>query len=145
MNPQSTCKTCHKTKPIEDFPKSSVIKGVLYRRTQCRTCWNAFKRIHQKTYYHTERGKRAAKNANLYKYGLTLEDYEQLEADQNHVCAICRKPRSTKRCPRLFVDHDHKTGKIRGLLCHHCNAAIGHMMDSPETLRRAAQYLEETM
>lgn len=75
-------------------------------------------------------------------YGITLEDFKKMEADQGGVCKICGKP-PTKNRKRLSVDHCHKTGKIRGLLCVNCNAMIGMAKDGPELLERGIQYLKE--
>ncbi len=75
------------------------------------------------------------------KYGLTLEQYEQLLEKQEGLCAICQRERSTKR--HLAVDHCHTTGKIRGLLCSTCNTALGKFRDSQILLHRAADYLDE--
>ncbi len=72
-----------------------------------------------------------------YKYGLTGEQYYAMAEAQNHVCKICKEPAETK----LFVDHDHKTGKVRGLLCQFCNFGLGSFLDNPELLENAKQYL----
>lgn len=56
-------------------------------------------------------------------FGLTLEDYDNMVAVQNGVCAICGKTNPSEN--RLAIDHDHKTGEIRGLLCQHCNGCLG--------------------
>ena len=79
----------------------------------------------------------------IYKsrYGISLEEYEAIEKDQNMACAICKA-----RCARyefLSVDHCHETGKVRGLLCHSCNVAIGHFKDSAENLENAVQYMKK--
>lgn len=74
------------------------------------------------------------------QYGMTFEDYERMSAQQGGVCAICAGSPSGKR-PFLYVDHDHGTGKVRGLLCNSCNAAIGHFKDDAERLRSAIRYL----
>jgi len=78
-------------------------------------------------------------------FGLTTEQYDEILAAQGHVCAICRRPESYvrfgKTCP-LSVDHDHETGKVRGLLCNHCNRGIGMLGDDPLRLRSAVAYLE---
>jgi hypothetical protein len=58
---------------------------------------------------------------------------------QNGVCAACFKTCSIKK--NLAVDHDHKTGKVRGLLCQNCNVALGHARENPDVLRRLAEYL----
>lgn len=72
-------------------------------------------------------------------YGLGEGDYARLLAYQAGRCWICR--RATGATKRLAVDHDHKTEKVRGLLCGPCNQLLGHVRDDPEVLIRAAQYL----
>lgn len=76
-----------------------------------------------------------------HKYGITQADYDALLTAQNGLCAVCRKPEVIKDRP-LRVDHDHKTGRVRGLLCHHCNVALGHFKDDPQLLRAAMEYLD---
>lgn len=76
---------------------------------------------------------------------MTVADYEALLVRQAGACAICGRPETMTRkgrVRRLAVDHDHETGVVRGLLCAKCNAMLGAVEDSPETLRRAIQYLE---
>lgn len=73
-------------------------------------------------------------------FGITVEDYRAMFEKQGGVCAICGAPPPNKR--GFHVDHDHKTGKIRGLLCHHCNVGIGNLRDSIDMLRKALAYLE---
>jgi hypothetical protein len=75
------------------------------------------------------------------KFNLTKEDYDQVLANQNGTCAICSLSCETGR--DLAVDHDHETGKIRGLLCRNCNVSLGLMKDDPARLRKAAEYLEQ--
>ena len=74
------------------------------------------------------------------KYGMTAAGYDELLAKQAGVCAIC----STRPAPgrRLHVDHDHDTGRIRGLLCFTCNNALGDFEDDAVRLREAARYVE---
>jgi hypothetical protein len=73
------------------------------------------------------------------RYGLTAEAYATLLSKQNGVCAICRV--SSRKA--LDVDHDHATGKVRGLLCGACNKGLGQFQDSPDILLTAHQYLKE--
>ena len=73
-------------------------------------------------------------------YGVTLAEYEELAAYQDWVCWICGKNEVGKD-GRLHVDHDHKTGKVRGLLCLRCNSGIGSFLESSELLQRAIEYL----
>lgn len=75
-----------------------------------------------------------------FKFGITLADYEAMSEAQGGVCAICKKPPQKHR-RHLDVDHDHKTGRVRGLLCSPCNRAIGYFRDDPELMRAAAAYL----
>ena len=77
-----------------------------------------------------------------YHYDITLEHYNEILALQNGVCAICQHPvKITSRSKRLFVDHDHKTGKLRALLCHHCNAGLGYFKENISLFLRAIQYI----
>lgn len=75
------------------------------------------------------------------KYGIDSKEYDRLFALQDNRCAICRGT-SSKGYGRMHVDHNHKTGKIRGILCQACNVSLGKMSDSPALLRAAADYLE---
>ena len=72
--------------------------------------------------------------------GLTIEQYDELLRLQGNGCAICHRPPFKRR---LAVDHNHRTGRIRGLLCYHCNYGIGVFRDSVKKLRAAADYLEK--
>lgn len=73
------------------------------------------------------------------KYGLSVEEWEVMYADQNGLCAICRLPLVETK---IHVDHNHTTGEVRGLLCRLCNPGIGYFQDDPELLMRAAEYLQ---
>ncbi|MCI0440747.1 MAG: endonuclease VII domain-containing protein [Chloroflexi bacterium] len=80
----------------------------------------------------------------FYHYGITLEEYDAMVKKQKSVCAICKRaPDPHKRQKALFVDHDHATGRVRGLLCNKCNTSLGGFSDSPFVLRAALDYLEE--
>ena len=78
-------------------------------------------------------------------YGLTPKSYVHLLVVQNGVCAICRKPniRAMGKRKQLGVDHCHTTKRVRGLLCHSCNIALGMLKDSPVLARACADYLEK--
>lgn len=94
-----------------------------------------------------------ARRHNLKKnYGITLEDYDAMLAEQGGVCALCRKDRKgegdTGRHAEyggrhMAIDHNHVTGKIRGILCHRCNRMLGHVKEDVEVFRRAIEYLEK--
>ena len=79
-------------------------------------------------------------------YGITLACYRNMLKAQNNVCAICGGEGFTMAAHhkvKLVVDHDHRTGVVRGLLCHNCNRALGLLKDSPLTLNNAVKYLEK--
>lgn len=72
-------------------------------------------------------------------YGLSQEDYLSKINDQKNLCAICK----TKNVGKvLCVDHDHKTGKVRGLLCTNCNVGLGNLKDNIQILQSAIEYLQ---
>lgn len=77
-------------------------------------------------------------------YDITVEQYQKMLTEQNSKCKICNKPGfKIKESHKLLlvVDHCHKTGKVRGLLCHNCNRALGLLQDSVTNLENAIQYL----
>ena len=79
------------------------------------------------------------------KYGLTVEDFDQMLAAQGGVCAICGnppKPDGVRAASRLHPDHDHVTNRNRDLLCLSCNVGVGHFRDDPALMRAAAEYIE---
>lgn len=76
-----------------------------------------------------------------HKYGITLDDYEQILQEQEFACAICRRHISKLSKP-LFVDHDHSTGIVRGLLCQKCNTGLGLLGDTAQSILKALTYLE---
>jgi hypothetical protein len=85
-----------------------------------------------------------------YRYGITLADYEAMYAAQDGKCAICHGEqwtflRGRKRQPysTLYVDHDHATGKVRALLCHGCNTAVGLLRENHERARGLIAYLKK--
>lgn len=90
----------------------------------------------------------AEKNRNfrrrLKRLGITQVQYDLLLASQDSRCAICKLPESrlkAGRVKRLTIDHDHATGRVRGLLCHLCNCGVGCFRDSPELLQATVIYL----
>lgn len=87
-------------------------------------------------------GKRR-ENHLMGKYGISTDDYDRMLLEQGGRCAICGGTEPGGKKGYLGVDHDHDTGKIRGLLCADCNAGIGRLGDSPSTVRSALIYLEE--
>ena len=102
-------------------------------------------KIKRKKFYNDnpERDKYRTRRAYLKRmFGITLEDYEFMVKSQDDCCSICGKHR-TKNGRRLAVDHCHITGKVRGLLCSHCNKALGTFKDSINILNKAIEYLQK--
>jgi hypothetical protein len=79
------------------------------------------------------------------EFGITVEEYEAMAVKQNHRCAICKCEETRLRKDRtpqdLAVDHDHKSGRNRELLCRACNSAIGMLREDPTILKAALAYL----
>lgn len=76
------------------------------------------------------------------KYGLTKEEYLNILEDQNHCCKICKNKELFYQ--KLIVDHNHNTGKVRGLLCSSCNQGLGKFKDNIEALKEAIEYLQNS-
>lgn len=78
------------------------------------------------------------------KYGITIEEYNQLFSEQEGCCRICHRHQSEfKRS--LAVDHSHETNKVRGLLCHHCNKGIGDFFEDVSVMEEAILYLKQSL
>ena len=116
------CKTCGVEKPLTEYYKQSNRKSYY---TWCKEC---HKEVNRK--------------GTLKQYGLTPEEFNQMFADQKGECLICKRHQSEFK-ETLSVDHDHKTGKVRGLLCGACNRAIGLFKDDPNIIRAAIDYLKD--
>ena len=152
LSPQ--CKTCRakRMKAFRESPKGA--KQRAYEKLPHRRAKNiersrlyrksGKKAVSDKKYNKSEKGR----NYHLqHYYSITLEQYTEILLDQKGVCAICGSPETCSDgidgIRPLAVDHDHKTGKIRGLLCNMCNKMLGCARDNTETLIRGAKYLKE--
>jgi len=140
--PTKRCIDCKQHLPRAAFDPLRKA-GRDYLQSRCKAC----AKVCRSRYNRTSKGKRKTHLRNLLKgYGITVAEYDALLAGQGGLCAICRQP-ETRKGPfggvrRLGVDHCHKTGRVRGLLCHRCNSAIGYFDDDPSLLRVAISYLE---
>lgn len=137
------CTVCKEVKSIDDFYKDSGLSdGYAVKCKLCKDAQTAIWRNDHRTEnaaiskQYRQQNPEAYKNAVLKSmYGLTLEEYNRMYAEQKGLCKMCGKiPKKV-----LVVDHNHKTGKIRGLLCHGCNRAIA-IFDNPELLQQANKY-----
>lgn len=147
------CSRCHVVKELSEFKTNKRNKDG--HGSYCKKCGNLMTKdwklrnsdkvkSARKTWYidHKQSELSKAKAYSLlWRYGLTPEEYIEILVSQGGVCKICGNPPSGRFS--LSVDHDHETGKVRGLLCGNCNFAIGLMRDNPALLRKSAQYLEE--
>lgn len=91
------------------------------------------------------RCKTAKRNERLQStFGITIDEYDAILAKQGGGCAICNSKEGDRRGWRLHVDHCHRTGKVRGLLCSACNIGLGKFKDNADRLARAIEYLWES-
>lgn len=146
------CTRCKENKNINKFGNRSSSKdGLNYICKECnenqKKKWRTenpdkYKKASKK-HYNENKDRYAAINRknNLKRwYGLKPEDVEELLKKQNHTCAICGKHESEFK-KILEIDHDHKTGKVRGMLCHKCNKMLGLIDDSIDILKKSIEYL----
>lgn len=163
------CPRCGETKPLDNFGKDSRAHDG--KRTYCKLCSNEYHKNYRVSnpertkqfdfrHYHNRREKVLAYNKQYRKdnkeklkdylkkynqeygikqYGITPEEYQEMLERQGGVCAVCGGLSNRKR---LFIDHDHKTGRVRGLLCHKCNSGLGLLRDSLEIVYKLASYLK---
>lgn len=122
----------------------NVIKNA---NEEFRDCSKCKKNLHRSEFERTSQNYSFCRKCSyLRKYRINFVEYEKLFENQNGLCAICNNPeeakfRKTGNIKVLAVDHCHTTGKIRGLLCSHCNLALGQFKDNIEVLNNAIQYL----
>jgi hypothetical protein len=151
------CSECLEQLPISSFGvQKNYPDGLNYRCKNCLTDVRKLKSTDPNVIL--KRRKAVAKyraanpdsgvNRHLFnKFGISLEQYEELFERQGGVCALCKKPETIRRNKkgdggeRLAVDHCHDTGVVRGLLCFKCNTAIGALGDTQESAKRAMNYL----
>jgi hypothetical protein len=124
------CGTCGEIKCISEFWKSGKRRkdGTQAYRFECKQC-------------HSTRTGHHMRISKLKEYGITPEFYEQERQKQKGCCLICQKHETEEQHGKLNVDHDHKTGKYRALLCTNCNHGLGKFSDDPERLKKAIEYL----
>ncbi len=131
------CRQCKLDKPDSDFDS---------QRRVCRKCRNKQKLIAYHSSNRDEVYKSRHRRAQLKcAYNMTLEQYESMYISQNGCCAICGKSNEEIAASGvkklLCVDHDHTTGKVRGLLCDKCNRGIGMLDHNIIYLSKAIEYL----
>lgn len=144
LNPtpeQETCSVCKETKGLSFFPNNGqgINRADGKKRYTCKAC-NA-NRVREWQKRNPKKLKDAQRKYDLKsKYGISPEEYEAIMERQGGTCAVCggTMPNGNK----LAVDHDHISGRVRGLLCVKCNRALGLVDDDPDWLRKLAAYLD---
>lgn len=134
------CTICGEVKPQEEFHKRPETKDG--RRTDCKECFRKRSKKNWENKTLEERQYLGTKLRLKYQYGLSIEQFENLVNEQNNKCFICGVEGGYNGKP-LYVDHCHATGKVRKLLCQHCNSGLGMFKDNPELLLKAAEYIKQ--
>lgn len=125
------CVTCNKLLENTNEFFSYVNKNESGLRSECKAC----NKISYKKYYEKNSALIQAKRKAI-KYNIDIKHYDELYKKQGGRCLICNIDSEV-----LDVDHDHKTGEVRGLLCRSCNLGLGHFKDNKESLKKALEYL----
>lgn len=135
------CCMCHKWLPLENFNKGNTYWDK--HQPRCKACRSTKHKVEKVKDYSQGRVQHLKRT-----FGLTVEDYNNMFEQQGGVCAICGGlPNGITKghLGRNFsVDHDHKTGKVRGLICANCNHGLGFFKDSIEALSKAIEYLNRS-
>lgn len=144
------CSMCKIEKEKTEFFKDSRKKNGI--RSHCKDCcqretksWRERNRSEYNSYVAQWRAKnpdRQHKTEIKRNYGISIEKYNEMLTAQSCKCLICSKQHDpTIKKGRLFVDHDHQTGEVRGLLCGKCNMALGLFNDNIDLIKKAISYL----
>ena len=130
------CTECSETKPFDDFHKGKHYADGY--RSKCKQCMSNY---YKKRNKNPEQKIKQREWSYKRRYGISIEEYNQLSESQNHACKICGSIDSRRGNKFLMVDHNHETGEVRGLLCSRCNSAIGLLEDNISHLQSAINYL----
>ena len=164
------CSKCKQEKPLSEFYKRKYSTGNCGVRSSCKQCckirykkWRSVNKLKiteyyknkyqgdykekQKEYSRNRRnapgGKEKTKDSQLKtRYNLTLDEHLEMYIFQNGKCVICKQ---RIEYSKINTDHNHRTGKVRGLLCHLCNIGLGAFRDNSQILANAIEYLRETL
>ncbi len=132
-------KEAEKTRKWRSANKEKIAERVQKYNRQYHVAHRTEILEHQKK-WRLENGKDYFVRHRYLKYNLTLEEADELLVKQDHKCPICKTPLlETKR----VIDHDHKTNKVRGILCNSCNLGLGLFKEDPKILESAINYLRE--
>lgn len=145
-NPTKQCSTCRDVLPLGKFAKDPSRKiGV---RSQCAICVSKGNRRsyrkHREKHRAYARGRYATRRDYKlrWSYGISQDIFNELLDAQGGRCAICLTTEPKGKHGQFMVDHDHKTGRVRGLLCHRCNLILGQMGDDLNNVLKFSEYLQ---
>ena len=135
------CSKCGEPREIKLFCfRKSSAKGKILYESWCKLC----KAQSARKWFHdnAERSNHNRRKWNFKRnFGISIEEYDIILERQNGRCAICGYGKGDSTGKRLAVDHNHKTGNVRGLLCGSCNNGLGRFKDDPDVMQRAVSYL----
>ena len=135
LMPKRKCFNCKQTKILNQL--SFYRSNIRYWQRECIECT----KIRRTKWWKSKAGKRSSANTKLKaRFGITIEQYEKMIEAVNGKCEICGATCSFNG-HRLAIDHDHKTGQIKGILCKACNVGLGNFQENPVLLKRAIEYL----
>lgn len=124
------CPECDAVLPLSAFSTNRGQRNGV--DPYCKPCFNAIKQQNKSKIHGSVRNYHLRR-----RYGITVNDFDRMLAEQGGVCAICRE------APAQHVDHDHATLRVRGLLCFNCNGALGQFRDRADLMLRAVHYLRQ--
>lgn len=148
------CNTCKVSKPLSEYHKDrKAADGYSYRCKSCakeaskkwklenperykesmKACWEK----NRAAYYNTHNDRQL-----MVKYKLTREEYNKMLAETNGSCPICSREFGIEPYTKPVVDHCHRGGHTRGIICRQCNIGLGAFRDDTESMKKAIQYLE---
>ena len=133
---EKICGACRKSKALDDFPPNRKNRDGL--NTKCRECYNEYMRAWYQKNGDTHRARVNSNRTRASKYGLTETQLVEMLGRFDGKCWLCKKRKAKA------VDHCHKSGTVRGVLCVSCNTSLGKLGDTVESLQAAIMYLQGT-
>lgn len=129
------CRNCDERKPFSEYTTSKLRSDG--RHSVCKKCCQDY---HQE--WRDENPSKIREQTLRNRYGIDQSIFDSMLEQQQHRCAVCGSMDAQRKdLDKLVIDHCHESGKVRGLLCHNCNAGLGHFKDNPQWLMSAVRYL----
>lgn len=137
-NKPKKCCTCKQFKKLSEFNKANKVCKIcrsIYAKKWAQKNPDKMKKYREKSYNNDNPKKRRSKSLK-HRYGINEEQYLNMIKIQNNKCAICKK-----EFGEINIDHDHKSNKVRELLCRHCNSGLGFFNDDIDIMKKAIEYI----